>query len=33
LVPKSQVTELDLPSSDVMKYIVSAGVTQINKHT
>jgi len=31
LVPKSQVTELDLPSSDVMKYIVSAGVTHINK--
>ncbi len=32
LVPKSQITELDLPSSDVMKYIVSAGVTQINKN-
>jgi uncharacterized membrane protein len=31
LVPKKQITELNLPSADVMKYIVSAGVTQINK--
>lgn len=31
LVPRDSITPLDINSTDVMKYVVSAGVTRLNK--
>ena len=32
IVPRTQIKVLDLPASEVMKFVVSGGVSGLNKH-
>ena len=32
IVPKSNITEMDAPSGDVMKFVVSGGVAEVDEH-